>query len=84
MTIAIHTQETHIVKNMFVLVLAVNIVSLLHVKMLLHNKLDFYSQAHIPTYILSWMTAIINPIIYVICNPAYRESAAKKFKCLAS
>ena len=78
MTMAIHSQETHIVKNVFVFVLAVNIVSLLQ------NYLIFTSQAHIPTYILSWMTAIINPIIYVVCNPAYRESAARKFKCLAS
>ena len=41
-------------------------------------------QAHIPTYILSWLTAIINPIIYVVCNPTYRESAAKKLNCLTS
>ena len=41
-------------------------------------------QAHIPTYILSWLTAIINPIIYVVCNPTYRESASKKLDCLAS
>ena len=39
-------------------------------------------QAHIPTYILNWLTAIINPIIYVVCNPTYRESAAKKLSCL--
>ena len=51
-------------------------------KELLSNPGTF--QAHIPTYILNWLTAIINPIIYVVCNPTYRESAAKKLNCLAS
>ena len=31
-----------------------------------------FQQAHIPTYVLAWLSVIINPLLYVLCNPAYR------------
>ena len=30
------------------------------------------SQAHVATYILSWLVAVLNPLLYVLCNQAYR------------
>ena len=35
-------------------------------------------QAHIPAYIVGWLTALINPVIYVCLNPTYREAARRK------
>ena len=32
----------------------------------------FFQQVHIPTYVLAWLSVIINPLLYVLCNPAYR------------
>ena len=34
------------------------------------------SQAHVPTYILSWLVAVLNPLLYVLCNQAYRWLAS--------
>ena len=49
---------------------------------LLHININFFldlttiqtcfQQAHIPTYVLAWLSVIINPLLYVLCNPAYR------------
>ena len=30
------------------------------------------NQALIPTYIINWLTALLNPVIYVVCNPTIR------------
>jgi len=30
------------------------------------------ARVHVPTYVLSWLVAVLNPILYVLCNPAYR------------
>jgi hypothetical protein len=40
-----------------------------------------YSAAHIPSYVINWLTALINPIIYVVCNPTYRAAARRRFAC---
>jgi len=42
------------------------------------TQADRIEYAHIPAYILNWMTAIINPVIYVLCNPTYRAAALTK------
>ena len=36
-------------------------------------------QAHVPTYCVSWMTGIVNPIIYVAFNPGYRLAFKEGF-----
>ena len=28
-----------------------------------------------PTYVLVWLTALVNPVLYVACNPTYRAVA---------
>ena len=37
-----------------------------------------YNQAHVPTYIMNWMTGIIIPLLYGLTNSSYRELARKR------
>ena len=37
-------------------------------------------QAHVPTYVLSWLVAVINPLLYVICNQTYRNSMVHRMR----
>jgi len=37
------------------------------------------SKAHIPTYIISWLGVVINPLLYVLCNPTYRAPFYARF-----
>ena len=39
---------------------------------------------HIFTYILLWMTSLINPFIYVISNNFYRQAFKKTFGLMVS
>ena len=40
------------------------------------NDFHNYSlKAHVPTYVLVWLTALVNPILYVACNATYRSVA---------
>ena len=43
-----------------------------------HHSIIWQSshQAHIPTYMICWFGVIINPLLYVLCNPAYRLNIA--------
>ena len=38
-----------------------------------------YSQAHIPTYIMNWLTGILIPLLYGLTNSSYRELARNRF-----
>jgi len=40
---------------------------------------ELLSKAHIPTYMVCWFGVIINPLLYVLCNPAYRASFYARF-----
>ena len=42
------------------------------------------TQAHIPSYMFAWLSAVINPCVYVIFNPTYRQAfkdAYRRIKC---
>ena len=36
--------------------------------------------AHIPAYILAWISPVVNPLVYVIFNPTYRTAFVEYFK----
>ena len=37
-------------------------------------------QAHIPTYIMSWLIGVANPVVYVLFCQRYRKAATEKFQ----
>ena len=38
-----------------------------------------YSEAHIPTYIMNWLTGILIPLLYGLTNSSYKELARNRF-----
>ena len=56
-------------------------VELSWVKYLLVNKENISAvQAHIPTYILSWLIGVTNPLVYVLFCQRYRKAANERFR----
>ena len=41
-----------------------------------------YNQAHIPTYIMNWLTGILIPLLYGLTNSSYRQLASRSCWCL--
>jgi hypothetical protein len=37
-------------------------------------------QAHIPTYILSWLVGVTNPVVYVLACPRYRRAVGETLR----
>ena len=35
---------------------------------------ELIPMAHIPVYILAWLSPVINPCVYVVFNPSYRQA----------
>eukprot|EP00092_Neocalanus_flemingeri_P002327 GFUD01002487.1.p1 GENE.GFUD01002487.1~~GFUD01002487.1.p1 ORF type:complete len:481 (-),score=100.37 GFUD01002487.1:359-1651(-) len=53
--------------------------------LLIDPSAEKYTEAHLPTYILAWLSSCVKPCIYVIFNPAYRQAfidAQKKVKMI--
>ena len=40
--------------------------------------------AHIPAYVLAWLSPVANPCVYVICNPSYRQAFRDAYKGVTS
>ena len=40
-------------------------------------------QAHLPCYILAWLSSVIKPFVYVGCSPAYRLAFTEAFTRLS-
>ncbi|XP_023336857.1 uncharacterized protein LOC111707904 isoform X2 [Eurytemora carolleeae] len=38
-----------------------------------------YPEAHIPVYVTAWFSALINPLLYVVCNSSYRAAFKRRF-----
>ena len=34
--------------------------------------MTLFKKAFIPTYTINWLTALLNPVIYILCNPTFR------------
>ena len=34
--------------------------------------MTLFKKAYIPTYTINWLTALLNPVIYILCNPTFR------------
>lgn len=74
-----HRRRVRKEKGMVILVgciLLSYLVAYLPVSIVRAYQLDY---AHIPTYILVWLTVLLNPVIYVASNSTYRAAARRKF-----
>jgi len=63
-------------------ILTVNIVCHLPALVVLSAdpQVHDYPKAHLPSYCFVWVSAIINPMVYVVCNPSYRSAFRRKLE----
>jgi len=76
-------QEEHLTMTVGVIFLVYMVCNLpVSIVLLLDPTGSKYTQAHLPCYILAWLSSVIKPFVYVGCSPAYRLAFTEAFSWL--